>query len=274
MFLKGLKTWVLLIAVVFLTACTGYNKVVKSTDSEFKYKKAVEYYNQEKYGLCLPLFEDLIPIFRGTSKGEMVAYYRAMSYYGMEDYGFGAVYLKNFSKTFPKSDLAEQCTFLAAMCTFYQSPKYSLDQSDTHNAITDFQLFLNKYPESFKKDTVNVLMIQCREKLEKKAFEIARNYFQTEKYKSAVVAFENTLRDFPNTQYEEELLLMMVESRYRLATNSVEDKTKERLEATVKAYQRYIDKYSQSKLARQAETFYKLTLQQLEKINKPQLSAL
>ncbi|MES2627821.1 MAG: outer membrane protein assembly factor BamD [Bacteroidota bacterium] len=274
MFSKGIKSWYILLFAVLITACTGYNKVVKSTDSEFKYKKAVQYYEEKKYGLAYPLFEDLIPVFRGTTKGEYVAYYRAMCYYKLEDFPSAGILLKTFGKTFPKSELAEESTFLGAMCTFYQSPKYSLDQSETHNALNDFQLFLNRYPSTPKRDTVNLMMIQCREKLERKSFEIAELYFQTEHYKSAVIAFENTLKDYPNTKYEEQLLLMMVEANYNLATNSVQEKTRERLEATVKAYQRYIDKYSQSKSAKQAETFYKLAVLQLEKINKQQLSAL
>lgn len=273
MFLKGVRTWVLLAMVALLAACNGFNKVVKNPDPEFRYSKAIEYYNARKYDFARTLFEDLIPVYRGTSKGESVAYYRAMCFYKMKDYAYGGVFLKNFVKTFPKSDLAEECSYLSAICTYEQSPKYSLDQTETHNAINDFQLFLNRYPESNKRDTVTTLMIQCREKLEQKSFEISKLYYHTEKYKSAVVAFENTLKDFPNTRYEEDILLMMVESNYKLASNSVEDKMKERLEATVKAYQRYIDKYSQSKRAKSAETYYKLTIQQLDKLNK-QLSAL
>ncbi len=264
----------LVATVAVLSACNQYSRVTKNPDAEYKYKKAVEWYEKGKYENAKTLFEDLIPIFRGTSKGEYVAYYRAMCFYQQKDYGYGAVYLKNFVKTFPKSDLSEKCSYLSAMCTFYQSPKYSLDQTDTHNAISDFQLFLNRYPESDKKDTVNIMMIQCREKLEKKSFEISELYFKTGYYKSAVISFENTLKEFPNTRYEEQLLLMMVEANYKLAANSVEDKMKDRLEATIKAYQRYIDKYSQSRNVKDAEAFYKLTVQQLDKLNKQQLSAL
>jgi len=254
--------------VFFLFSCSGFKRVMKSTDVEYKFKKAEEYYKAEKYGLVIPLMEDLIPSFRGTAKSEWVYYYYAMSHYYLGDFMTASVYLKNFVKTFPKSDLAEECAFLGAYCTYLQSPKYSLDQTETRNAINDFQLFLNRYPESSKRDTVNTLMIKCSEKLELKSFEISKLYFRTEKYKSAVVSFENTLKDFPNTRFEEEILLMMLKANYQLAMHSIEEKQKERLESTIKAYQRYIDKYSQSENTRDAEAIYKTTVQQLEKISK------
>lgn len=260
--------------LILLASCSKYNRILKSNDSELKYNAAVEYFKQKKYSLVIPLMEDLIPIYRGTQKGEYVAYYRSMSYYYVEDYIFAGAYLKMFAKTFPKSEFAEECSFLAAMCTYNQSPKFSLDQTDTHGAINEFQLFLNKFPESARTDTVNKIMIICRAKLERKSFEISKLYFKTQKFKSAVIALENTLRDFPNTRYEEDLLIMILKANYELAQNSVEEKTKERLEATLKAYQRYIDKYSQSPNSKEAEGIYKVTIQQLEKRNKPQLSSL
>ncbi len=268
MFFRTIRLILPIFLVFALASCSSYKRVLKSTDVEFKFKKAEEYFKAKKYGLVIPLMEDLIPSLRGTAKSEWVYYYYAMSHYHLDDYISASVYLKNFVKTFPKSELAEECSFLGAVCTYLQSPKYSLDQTETKNAITDFQLFLNRYPESNKRDTVNTLMIKCSEKLEQKAFEISKLYFKTEKYKSAVVAFDNTLKDFPNTRYEEEILLMTLRANYELAMRSIEEKKRERLENTVKSYQRYIDKYSQSKNTKDAEAIYKTTLQELEKISK------
>jgi outer membrane protein assembly factor BamD len=35
---------ILILLTVILSSCGNYNKIVKSTDYEYKYKKAVEYY--------------------------------------------------------------------------------------------------------------------------------------------------------------------------------------------------------------------------------------
>ncbi|HEX4887194.1 MAG TPA: outer membrane protein assembly factor BamD [Luteibaculaceae bacterium] len=266
MFLRNLFVFFL---AALLSACSGYNRLLKSPDAELRFNKAVEYYKEGKYGLSLPLLEDLIPAYRGTAKAELVYYYFAMSHYQLEDYPTAAAYLKNFVKTFPKSEYSEDCAFLSAMCTYNTSPKYSLDQTDTRLAITDFQLFLNRYPDSKKRDTINQMMIRLQEKLERKSFEIAKLYHQTERYNAAVLTLENCLRDFPNTKYEENILFMLVESHYKMAKNSVESKQKERLEQTVKAYQRYIDKYSKSDRSAVVEDIFKSTQSLLQTVKQP-----
>ena len=58
-----------LVAVFFLTAgiftsCGEYNKILKSSDANLKYSKAIEYYEQGRYDRALPLFEANIPIMK------------------------------------------------------------------------------------------------------------------------------------------------------------------------------------------------------------------
>ena len=60
------KNWFyLLIISLFFASCTEFNTVVKSTDYEYKYKKAIEYYNAEDYGHAVTLFQDLVYVYRG-----------------------------------------------------------------------------------------------------------------------------------------------------------------------------------------------------------------
>lgn len=270
---SGLSRFSLIAVVSFLLlSCSGFNKVLKSTDNEYRLKMAEQYYSEGKYEYSRLLLEDLIAIYRGTAKSEKVFYLFAMSYYHQRDYFTAGIYLKNFTKTFPKSSFAEESAYLAAMCAYYQSPKSSLDQTDTYLAMNDFQLFLNRYPESSKKDTVNLMMTQLRTKLEKKAFDISKLYYQTERYKAAVVSLNNTIRDYPNTRYEEEILFMILRANYQLALNSIESKKRERLDEATKAYERYIDRYASSRRAGDAETLYRNIQSEIQKLNKQSIS--
>ena len=113
------------------------------------------------------------------------------------------------------------------------------------------QLFIEQYPSSDKRDTCNLLMTQLNRKLERKSYENAKLYYNTLHFKSAVISLNNTLQDFPNSVYEEDIRFLILRSNYELAINSVVSKKKERLEETVEAYQKYIDKlytYIQPKL--------------------------
>ena len=71
---RQLYIFVLASALVF-ASCSDYNKVLKSTDIEFKYSKAVEYYDSMEYFKSMPLFEELIGLTRGTQRSEDVYYY-------------------------------------------------------------------------------------------------------------------------------------------------------------------------------------------------------
>src|SRR5665648_427969 len=74
-----------IIFVLLFSACGDYNKIVKSTDYEFKYKKALEYYENGEFVRSSTLLKDLINIVRGTSRADKVYYYYAKSQFGMKD---------------------------------------------------------------------------------------------------------------------------------------------------------------------------------------------
>jgi outer membrane protein assembly factor BamD len=79
-----------------------------------------------------------------------------------------------------------------------------------------------------------------REKLEKKAFENAKQYNTISDYKAAMVAFDNFIINYPGTPFKEKALFYKFDSAYNLAINSVSAKMEERLNAAVAAYQSLI----------------------------------
>ncbi|MCC7051231.1 MAG: outer membrane protein assembly factor BamD [Bacteroidia bacterium] len=248
-----------LILVVVSAALSGcrYQKLLKSTDYELKFQKAKEYFDDENYAKSLPLLEELMTIFRGTNRGEEVYYYYARAYFAEEDYVLSSYHLKNFVRTYPSSEHAEECLFLAALSYYLDSPKYSLDQSNSYLAIQEFQLFANQFPESQKVKETNEYIDKLRFKLETKAFQIAKLYLNTENYKSAITAFQNTLKDFPSTTYKEEILFLTLRSGFLLASNSIESKKQERYKNAESFYFKYADGYPQGKFKKEADAYYK-----------------
>jgi outer membrane protein assembly factor BamD len=239
-----------------LPGCSPYQKVLKSGDYDFKFKKAKEYLDKQDYVRALPLYEELITIFRGTNRSEDCFFYYAYCHYGMGDYLLASYHFKNFYKTFPKSDKSEEAMFLNAYCYFLDSPRFSLDQSNTQAAINEFQLFVTMYPNSDKVSECNTLIDELRLKLQNKSFESARLYFHMGDYKAALVAFRNMLRDFPDSHRREEAFFMIVKSQYLLARNSVPEKQLERFKEVTEYYLKFIDTFPKSKFLREAESMY------------------
>jgi outer membrane protein assembly factor BamD len=111
LFLSGL---ILLTAV----ACSKYQKVLKSNDYELKYVKAKEYYNKNDYFRALPLFEELVNVFKGTDRAENLYYYYAYCHFGLGDYMTAMYHFKNYASTFKNSEHEEECQYMYAYC-FY-----------------------------------------------------------------------------------------------------------------------------------------------------------
>jgi outer membrane protein assembly factor BamD len=259
--------WAFVLAVFMLSGCSNFNKILKSTDIDFKYKSAVAYYEDGDCIRALALLEELIGLTRGTQRSEDVYYYYSKSQFCIKDYYLANYYFKSFSKTFSNSARAQECLFLAALCSYELSPEYSLDQMDTRNAKDEFQLFLDKYPTSPLRDSANHMMEKLDKKLEVKSFQIAKLYHQTEKYKAAVSALNQMMKDFPGTQYREEILFLIVESNFKYAEASVEAKKLERYRTTMESYITFVSAFPASTLLDRAESYYKRSTKQVEKLS-------
>ncbi|MEM7163307.1 MAG: outer membrane protein assembly factor BamD, partial [Bacteroidota bacterium] len=244
-----------------------YNKVLKSNNLEYKYGKAVEYYKDGQCIKALPLFEELIALYRGTAKSEKIFYYYAQTHYCLKDYILAGYYFKQFGKTFPNSQFVEECTFLSAYCNYLESPGYSLDSGPTQTALNELQLYLELFPNTELKDSVNTLMDELNIKLERKAFENSKLYLRTERYKSAVIALQNVLKDYPATDFREEVMFMIIEANYKLAINSIESKKRERLEDTIDSYHKFVDNFENSTNLSKAEQYYLNARKELEVYN-------
>ncbi len=252
-------TSVAFVLVLLFSSCNDYNKIVKSTDYEFKYKKAIEYYENGEFVRSSNLLKELINIVRGTSKADKVYYYYAKSEFGIKDYIMAGHYFKSLIKEFPRSDYAEESQFMIGYCFYLDSPNPRLDQEVTQNAIDALQLFINLYPKSDRVDEANRLIIELRDKLVYKSYLNAKLYYDLKDYKAAVVALNSSMKDFPDTKYREELMYMLLKAKYLLAINSVEEKKHERLSSALDEYFTFVDEYPDSKYKKEVDKYYAVT---------------
>ncbi|MDA3878902.1 MAG: outer membrane protein assembly factor BamD [Prolixibacteraceae bacterium] len=224
------KNWFyIVIASLLLLSCSDYNMVVKSTDYEYKYKKALEYYEEGDYTHANSLFNDLVYVFRGTSRGDDLYYNYAKSLMAQHDYVLASHYYKNIVDQYPRSKYAQEAYFMIGQCYYEESPSVKLDQGMTQKSVDALQLYINLYPYAENVDEANILIDELHEKIANKSYLNAKLYYDMGYYKAAVISLENSLRDFPDTKYREELRYLLFKAKYELAVNSVEDKKRERL---------------------------------------------
>lgn len=248
---------ILSVLLVVLESCGNYQKILKSDDLDFKYKKAVEFYNEGEYIKAFPLFDELLLLHRGTDKAENTYYYYCKTEYEKGNLLSAAYHFKNFSNTYKGNVNAEECAFLAVKCHYMLSPKYSLDQVNTYKALDEAKIFLDKYPNSTYTTECHDLVSQLNNKLERKRFESAKLYYTTQYYKAAIHAFNLFLQDYPTSVFTEEILFLQLQSYFLLAENSVEDKKEKRIKDTIIAFNQFKNTYPESKFLTEAKKVFK-----------------
>ncbi|MCX6273421.1 MAG: outer membrane protein assembly factor BamD [Bacteroidetes bacterium] len=245
------------LSILVLSGCNGYQKLLKSTDNTEKFEAAVKYYHKGDYDRALQLFDQIIPFFRGTDKAEQINYYIAQSYFQQQDYIMASYYFKSFAKNFPNSNLAEECMYMNAFCKYLDSPEYSLDQTNTFEAITEFQLFINMFPNSARVGKCNDIMDELRAKLERKDYEIGKLYYKMGDYQAAITSLKNVYKDFPDTKYKEDLLFLILKAYVSFAQNSVPAKQPERYKGAMEAYNTLVTFFPSTSYLREANQLKK-----------------
>jgi len=236
-----------IIGLLFVTfGCKNYQKVLKGTNNELKYETAVDLYENGDFNKALQFFDLLRAVYRGTNKGEMLTYYTANSYFQTKRYTVASYYYKQYSQMYPRGEKAEESLFLSAYCNYLSSPRPSLDQSSTYLALEELQIFIDMYPKSSRVKEANKLMDDLRQKLEDKAYRISKLYYRMEDYQAAITSFENILDEYPDTDYQEEILYYITKAYYDYAEKSIYSKKMERFEKTVEAYNNLIYLYPES----------------------------
>ncbi len=253
-----------ILVAVLVASCSPYQKLLKSNDYELKYTKALEYYDAKQYLKANTLFEELVSVFRGSDKAEKVIYTYAESLYKLKDYVMAQYYYALLVKDYPGSTMADEAQFKNAYCYYLISPKPRLDQTDTYNAINEFTNYLSIYPSGSHVDESNKLIIELRDKLVYKSYLNAKLYYNLgnymgNNYLSAVIAAQNSMKDFPDTKYREELSFLILDSKYIQAMNSVEEKRMDRLRDCLDEYYSFANEFPESTYMKKAKKIYEET---------------
>ncbi len=247
----------LLIMIAFAGCKSKYEKLRASNDTAKKYREAVRLYEKKDYSKALGLFDDLVTKYRGTAEAEDLSYYFAYTHYKLRDYTTARYHFKTFADTYASSQRAEECRFMAAYCFYLESPAYSLDQDNTIKAIEALQLFINLYPKSERVAEASKLISNLRDKLETKSYANAKLFLDIGDFKSAVIAFRNSARDFPDTKYAEEMEFLTIKAQALYAKASFEIKQEVRYNEAIQMYNEFVQNYPSSKYLKNAEEIKK-----------------
>ena len=238
------RSFLLILFSILAISCNDYQKLLNSPENEVdKYTAAEEYYENGEFRRANALIEQIIPSYRGKPQGERLVFFFANSYFETRSYYSAAIQFENFIKSYPNSQRIQEAYFMEAKSYFMLSPIYTLDQDDTFTGIDKLQVFINRFPNSEYLTEALELMEQLQNKIEKKEFEISKQYYTIRDYSSAIKSLDNFIADNPGTIFREEALYYRWLSQYEIAINSIESRINERVTELERSLENFLIYY-------------------------------
>lgn len=263
--MRGLRLSIFFILAISLFGCSKFRKIQKSADWKVKYEAALKYYEEEKFNKTTVLLEEILPIIRGTAEAELGNFYFAYAYYNQKQYILAAHHFQEFVTIYGRSEYVLEASYMQAYSLYLQSPEFQLDQTSTYEAIAAMQNFINKYPTTEYAQDADKVIDELQVKLETKAYNTAKLYHKLRRYKSALVAFDNFKDDYPDSDFNEEVSYLNIETSFDLAEASIITKQEERYNSTISFYEEFIDKYPSSEFIEEAEKIYAKSIEEITK---------
>ena len=264
-----------------LTSCGEYNKVLKSTDYEYKYEAAKSYFGKGQNTKAAAILEELITILKGTDKAEESLYMLGMTYYNQGDFITASHYFSTYYNTYPRGTYTEQARFYSGKALFLDTPEPRLDQSSTYKAIQELQMFMEYFPASNRHQEAQQMIFDLQDKLVMKDYMAARLYYDLgsytgnssysttgNNYLACIVTAQNALKDYPYTKLREDISILLLRAKYDMAKESVEEKKEERMRDAIDEYYAFKNEFTESKYTKEVENIYKDAKKYVKEINE------
>lgn len=228
---------------------------------------------KRKYEQAAIVLEDLLTLYRTTSRAQEIMWLYAETRFRQRDYISAGHYYQQLVDQYPYAKNAEEALYKVALCHERMSNASEYDQTETAQALESYQLYVSVYPDSKRLAEVNQSVQKLRGRLAEKAYANAYLYFKLGYYKAAVVAFKTMLNDYPDSPYREDAQFTLFKSQVEYANQSIETKQKERYEESVAYYLRFAEKYPASRRSPEARRLFDTVERNLTRLRENQTAS-
>ncbi len=205
--LKYLVTVVGIFMLGFIIAsCTSTQEIIVQGAGE-TFREGLSLLNEKQYEKARSEFDIVVKQYPASAYADSSQFYLAETYYSTEEYLTAAFEFGNVYRNYPSSRLAPEARFRIAECYAAQSPRVQLDQENTRKAIDAFQSFIDYYPGSPLVPKAEQEIMNLRNKLAQKNFEIASMYTTLGYYKAAIVYYDVILDQYHDSDVADKAAL-------------------------------------------------------------------
>lgn len=262
-----------MVLVTLLSGCGEYQRVLKSSDPNYKFEFAKRAFEEKKYVQSATLLEEVINVLKGTDKAEESLYLLALSNYENKDYETASTYFNTYYNRYPRGRFTELARFYSGYGFYLDSPDTQLDQSSTIKGIEELQAFLDYFPRSERVPQAQAAIFELQDKLTLKELENAQLYYNLgtymgNNYESAIIVARNAIKEYPYSKYKEALEMLILKSKYQIASLSVDEKKNDRFRDVIDEYYSFINNFPDGPNRREADDIFKISTRRVTDTNE------
>ena len=269
MALRSYIATILVAALAVLAGCSGSARL-QHDSAQDAYQQGMDRFENEDYEDAIRYFRAVFSYGRANDWADDAQLQMARAYRNNNQYRLAATEYRRFLQLYRNDERVPVAEFERAMCYYRLSPRYQLDQSDTRQAISFFQLFIDRYPNHELVPEAQEHVEELRAKLAHKKYEAATLYETRDMYRAAALTHEVVFDQYPETAWADDALLGAIRSYIEYAAQSVEQRQAERLQKAIENYNRLIQVFPDSPLLKDAEALYEEAQERLSAIQERQ----
>ncbi len=201
------------LAVVFYVGgCSSSGSNINSDDPIKAFNQGKRNFDKGDYVDAIEVFSFIKIRFPGTEVSDKVQYYLALSYYNQKEYLLAAYEFDSFLKNYPLSPMYPDAKYMIG-CTYYQlSPKFSLDQEFTKEAINELLAFVELYPQDKNVFDAEKKIKELRNKMAYRDLYTAENYMKNDNNKAAALYFQNVYENYIDSDWADDAMVGQAEA--------------------------------------------------------------
>lgn len=205
-------SFILLAAAIIFSACGSSKNDINTDDPQKAFDIAKRKYDKREYVDAIDDFSLIKIRFPGTEVSDKVQFYLASSYYYQKEYILAAYEFESFVKNFPLSPLMPEAKYMLGNTYYGLSPKFSLDQQFTKEAINQYLSFIESYPQDKNVTDAENKIKELRNKLAYKDYWTAGLYMKTDNYKAASLYFQAVYDEYIDSDWADDAMVGQAEA--------------------------------------------------------------
>lgn len=218
---------VALAAAVVLAGCGAKNKNAVPADAtqpdRFLFDRGTEALKKERWIDAREYFRQVVDNYPGSPVRADAKLGVADAYLGeggTENMVLAGNEYREFLTFYPTHARADYAQYKLAMTHHRQMRAAARDQTETKDALREFQTFFDRYPNSPLTPEVRLRWRESRDRLSEASFLVGLHYYRSKWYPGAINRFQEVLKDDPSYTHRDDVYFYMGEAYMKGGTGS------------------------------------------------------